>query len=496
MARFWFVMASAAALLSGAPLFAQDGATLLVLEPFELRGFDGVVTNGELGRLTVAADRDDPAGGTVELAFARLPSTAEQPGSPIVFLAGGPGVPGIVMGQVPVYRALFERLRAVGDVILLDQRGTGRSTPSLDCPAASSLPPDVLLDQARALAALLPPLETCAARLRANGVEPADYTTAASADDIDDLRRALGAERLSLLGFSYGTELSLAYVGRHGEAVDRLVLASVRPPWSVVKLPSTYDTLIAALSALAARDADAEIADFQGSLGRSLDRLGAAPASLTITDRRTNAPVELAVGKAGLQAILQAGLSDGRRMPGLVAMVAALDRGEPELFRREVENLYNGLAGGIGLMGIAMNCSAGWSAERRERAVREGATALLGDVANLMLTSEACAIAGDPDLGPDYRAPVESERPALFLSGSLDPNAPPAQAEEALPGFPNAVHIVVENGSHETLPADEVQALIADFFAGTDVAGRTVSFPEPDFPSPAAALAPPRGPGP
>ena len=119
------------------------------------------------------------------------------------------------MGQVPPYRALFERLRGIADVILLDQRGTGRTTPGLDCPPDASLPSDALLDQERALAALLPPLEACAARLLAAGIEPADYTTAASADDIDDLRLALGAERLSLLGFSYGTELALAYVRRH-----------------------------------------------------------------------------------------------------------------------------------------------------------------------------------------------------------------------------------------------------------------------------------------
>jgi hypothetical protein len=106
-----------------------------------------------------------------------------------------------------------------------------------------------------------------------------------------------------------------------------------------------------------------------------------------------------------------------------------------------------------------------------------------------------CEIAGDPDLGPGYREAISSDRPALFLSGSLDPNAPPAQAEEALGGFPNGVHVVVENGSHETLPADDVQSLVADFFRGADVAGRTVSLPPPDFPSPAELLVPPRGPG-
>ncbi|HJU86341.1 MAG TPA: alpha/beta fold hydrolase [Gemmatimonadota bacterium] len=479
-----------------APAGAQQPTPQLAVEPYVLRGFDGVETAAEMGRIVVPADREDPRGGEIELAFVRLPTTAEAPGSPIVFLAGGPGVPGIVMGQVPPYRSLFERLRGIGDVILLDQRGTGRSAPSLECPSDSPLPPDLLIDEERALAALLPALDACADRLRASGVEPADYTTAASADDIEDLRRALGAGRVSLLAFSYGTELALAFAGRHAEGLDRLVLASVRPSWGVVKLPSTYDRVIASLSRLAAGDSAAGIPDLERALRRSLDRLEAEPLVLVVTDRRTEAPVTLRVGPLGLQAVLQGALADGRRMPGAVAMVAALDRGEQELFRREVEGLYNSLAAGIGMMGVAMNCSAGASEERRAIAEAESRTALLGGAPNLMLAPAACAIAGDPDLGSAYREPVSSDRPALFLSGSLDPNAPPEQAEEALRGFPNAVHVVVENGSHETLPADQVQDLVVDFLAGEDVTGRAVSLPVPEFVSPAAALEGRPGPGP
>ena len=479
---------------AAAPCAAQGAPPELVLEPFALRGFDGVETPAHLGRLTVLADRRDPAGGTIELAFVRLASTSEHPGSPVIFLAGGPGVPGIVMGQVPVYRSLFERLRATGDVILLDQRGTGRSTPSLDCPAETSLPTDALADEERAIRALLGPLERCAARLAAEGIDPADYTTEASADDGDDLRRALGAERVSLLGFSYGTELALTVARRHPAAVDRLVLASVRPPWAVVKLPSTYDSVIASLSALAAADTAAGIEDFEGSLRRALERLADAPLEITVSHERTRAPVALRVGKVALQAILLNGLADGRAMPGQVAMVAALDRGEPELFRREVERLYNGLGRGIGMMGVAMNCSAGADAERLERAQAEAASALLGGIVNFLLVPEACRIAGVRDPGPGYRALVESSAPALFVSGSLDPNAPPAQAEEARSGFPNGIHVVVENGSHETLPADEVQTLVADFLGSADVSGRAVTLPPPRFPTAAEALTASAGP--
>jgi len=67
----------------------------------------------------------------IQLFFVLLKSTSTNPQPPIVFLAGGPGVPGTGMGRVPVYFHLFARLQEVADVILLDQRGTGLSTPNL-----------------------------------------------------------------------------------------------------------------------------------------------------------------------------------------------------------------------------------------------------------------------------------------------------------------------------------------------------------------------------
>lgn len=95
----------------------------------------------------------------------RLP-TAERPGSPIVFLAGGPGVPGIGMGRVPVYFRLFQQLRSVSDVILLDQRGLGMSSPALDCPA-TPVPADAFASSANWLSVITSKSRSCADHWRA-----------------------------------------------------------------------------------------------------------------------------------------------------------------------------------------------------------------------------------------------------------------------------------------------------------------------------------------
>jgi pimeloyl-ACP methyl ester carboxylesterase len=74
--------------------------------------------------------------------------------------------------------------------------------------------------------------------------------------------------------------------------------------------------------------------------------------------------------------------------------------------------------------------------------------------------------------------------PALFLSGDLDGTTPPYQAEEVRWGFPHGVHLIVENGAHETLPAPEVQASVVDFFKGQDVSGRKLVLPRLRFRTP------------
>jgi pimeloyl-ACP methyl ester carboxylesterase len=74
--------------------------------------------------------------------------------------------------------------------------------------------------------------------------------------------------------------------------------------------------------------------------------------------------------------------------------------------------------------------------------------------------------------------------PTLFISGTLDTNTPPYEAEEIRWGFPNSFHLVIENGGHETLPSGEVQSVVVDFFKGINVNKRSVHFDPPDFVSP------------
>ena len=95
----------------------------VTLTPHLLVTYDGQSHPAELGHLWVPESRRKQSDRLIQIAFIRLKSSAPRPTAPIVYLSGGPGVPASGMARVPVYYELFEKLRQVGDVILLDSAG-------------------------------------------------------------------------------------------------------------------------------------------------------------------------------------------------------------------------------------------------------------------------------------------------------------------------------------------------------------------------------------
>jgi pimeloyl-ACP methyl ester carboxylesterase len=142
-----------------------------------------------------------------------------------------------------------------------------------------------------------------------------------------------------------------------------------------------------------------------------------------------------------------------------------------------IEPLYNAFSrGGSSLMARAINCATGASPARLARVTAEAEWALLGlPFDDVMVSAEYCNALDAAEHDVHAWRPFSSDVPTLFISGSLDSNTPPSQAEEVRYGFGRGVHLVVENARHETLPVTAVQDAIVDFFGGADVAGRRIT---------------------
>ena len=453
----------------------------LTFEPFKVQMNDGTTRDAELGRLYVPESRDRDTTHLVRIAFLRWKSTSPNPGTPILYLAGGPGIPGSLVARSPAYAKLFEKLRTLGDVIVPDQRGTGLSEPSLACPPS---PPEITLFESETAMrqAVLKQIQPCAASFRENGIALEAYETRESANDIEDIRRALGAERLRLVAASYGCELALETIRLYPSRVERAALAGVRSPDKALKLPSVLDLQLRRVSGLVAQDPAYAANPTVDVLARALiDKLNEAPISLNSAPATGGAQQPMKVAGAGLAAVLQGDLTDARAVLAVPAMLNAMAAGDFRFFLGRLQVLYNAMARGASVMSVSADCASGGNPERRSEVEREGSDSSFGSIANLYMDPALCSAVGARDLGDRYRNRIYSSVPALFLSGSMDATTPSFEAEEVAWGFPNGVHIVVENAFHDILPEDSVQQLVTDYMGGTDVKGRRVAAPPPHF---------------
>jgi len=270
----------AVALAGAANLPAQSIAAAAAREPMTLGSYDGRTMPAEQFRIRVPAKRAGSSR-TITVATVRIPSTARTPGRPIVFLMGGPGVPGSVMAPIPPYFTLFQNLREFADVIIVDQRGIGRSEPVADCPADQAPPVDLFTQRERIVGFVRDRIAACAAEIRSTGIDPTAYNTIESADDIDDLRTALGVEQIDLLAFSYGSRLALMYAQRHGDRVGRIVLQGVNGPDLVLKRPAPIGRKLDRISELLRQDtAWPGTADLRAAASAARNRLAGGTVGL------------------------------------------------------------------------------------------------------------------------------------------------------------------------------------------------------------------------
>ena len=203
------------------------------LLPCRLQGVEHEALCGSVRR---PLDPAAPQGPMIDVHFAVLPALARnRKPDPVFFFAGGPGQSAIeIAGHVA---GLLGRVSNRRDIVLVDQRGTGRSAP-LVCDEPSPTQP---LAEAVDVARIFGRLAHCRTRLQQlpHG-DLRHYTTAVAMQDADAVRRQLGAERVNLVGGSYGTRAALDYMRQFPQVVRRAVIDGVAPPDLV--LPAAFST--------------------------------------------------------------------------------------------------------------------------------------------------------------------------------------------------------------------------------------------------------------
>jgi pimeloyl-ACP methyl ester carboxylesterase len=406
--------------------------------------------------------------GEVRLAYMRLNAGTPSGAAPLFMLAGGPGQaltgdPGILALFQP---ELLGPILETRDIVLMEQRGTLRSRPYLDCPelwTAQREAASQRLDEDAGRVLVRARVSDCVARHSAEGVDLAAYNTLENAADVNDMRQALGYERIVFYGESYGSELGQNVMREFPGILEAVVLDGVASltstDWSAQR-SSFAQWGIDNLTELCAADADCAASyDIPALLDAALAVFDDGPIETTYTvpDQTdftfylTLTQDEFASYLHGLQterfavmafpALLNAYVTEGRDR--IAADMAA---------RRGAELLADPAAMDAAmaiLMHSAMVCTDDPPVSADDVVTQD--VSLYGRLFarnSAALYVELCDVLDLPQLPDRADALARVDVPTLVLSGGLDVQTPYYVSQEVVDALPDATHVIFPAGFH------------------------------------------------
>jgi pimeloyl-ACP methyl ester carboxylesterase len=405
------------------------------------------------GVVTVPLFHDDPDGETAQLAVGVINPDVEDPVSdPVFMLNGGPGGDSAVLVEffAPSSFGSYAPILEDRTVVVFDQRGTGYSSPGLFCPGDIEPGEDEPLPGAEDIADddIAGYAQACVDQFEDEDIDLEAFTTTESAYDILSISQALGFDSVSLWGQSYGTRLALEAMRVLPEdAISSVVLESVVAPDQPFLATATIgfsDSLRLAFE-LCADDADCDDAfpDLEQTYADVLATLEDEPYESSFEDLTTGEETDVAVDPNTFNSILYQMLFSGILVGQVPALIALTDAG-----------VYEALDTLLPLLSTTSSATGTYfSVSCQDWLAFESADAYEDEVA------EADVIPGIEEYGSgldpqgyldicdvfdleasdeDIIAPVESDIPALLVSGAFDPITPPSGAEQVAETLPNS----------------------------------------------------------
>ena len=395
-------------------------------------------------QLRVPVDASRPEGRSISLHVAVIPATRQPARGALFYLEGGPG--GVATDAAVKVDEVFANVSEYRDLVLVDQRGTGRSH-ALVCPEEH-----VRATDADAVAAYF---RRCFARL---GGEARMLTSEAAADDIERVRQVLGYQRIDIFGSSYGATLAQLYASRHPGSV-RTVTLDGGSLWSI----PVYE--------LAARNAERAL---RAGIARCHTPRTACLRAFPRTEAELEHLLATHPGSADGIALTIAALlrtpENAVRIP-LIVHQAATGLAEP--LAREHAALVGAELDSRSRLAMVWTILCGESWARAGVAATAGASGesflAHAAVARAKLIREVCAAIPHPPGDADALRP--SGAPVLLLAGSADPLDPPANVSGWRAAFPNGRLVTVPGLAHGVVAYGCLRLLVARFVDDGSVGG-------------------------
>lgn len=436
---------------------AEQFHSSLSIEDCHVKGIKSFV---RCGKLTVPENYQKPSDKQIELNFVVLPAIdLNEDHMPMMFLAGGPGqaAADLATGIAP----LFTEVRKTRDIILIDQRGTGKSA-TLECPDVeipdpySSLTEDLDLEN----------VKQCLSELK---YDLSQFGSENAIRDFEQVRIALGHQQVNLYGGSYGTRAALVYMRMYESSIRSVVLDSVGP----IEVP------IGVFGQSAARAFDIVLdnckndeichkayPNLRDEFEQVVARLEKAPFNVDITHPRLGTKTQLLMSKGKFTGQIRMMLYSPRmhRMIPLIIHQTYLENYAP------ITGFIAANAEGAGIHeAVLFNivCNEDYPRITEQQWAADAKNTLDGEFSQLAFTS-VCPLWPKYEVSKDFYQPVTANIPTLILSGNMDPVTPPSNGDYSDKSLPNSRHIVDANSAHIVNANKCTSTMIREFFDNKD----------------------------
>jgi pimeloyl-ACP methyl ester carboxylesterase len=400
----------------------------------------GVPQPARCGVLEVAENPNQPTGRRLRIGVAVVPATmGKSLPDPIVILMGGPGEDAI--GAAEIYVEQFTTLRRDRDILLVDERGTGRSG-ALNCALFSAEEPAVSLRD------VFPPaaVERCDQNLRV-GADLTQYTFDRFANDLEQVRRALGYGPLNLCAGSYGTRAAQVYLRMYPKSVRTVYMGSVVPIDVVGPLPfaKTEQTAIEKMFDACAGNfaCNATFPHLREEFRQISARLSSGSVRVTIKGHNGTVPLD----RGRVAEWFRSKLYRPRSSTTLPWMIHRAFLGDwSPISEGILSDASDDSPFSFGLF-FSITCSEDIPFIREDEVAGETEGTFLGDY-RVRQQQAACRKWPKASLAEGYREPVRSPVPTVFASGDTDGGTPLWFMEHAAKGFSHRVEVVLRGQGH------------------------------------------------
>lgn len=425
----------------------DPAAPAIPLEPCHLSSpGSSARLSARCGTLAVYEDRAAQSGRQINLRIAVIPARGRNPApDPLFFITGGPGE--AATQDYVLMHGAFQQINEERDIVLVDQRGTGDSHP-LDCPM---LEEDILSTPDEA--ALRQNVTRCLDHIDA---DPNLYTTSIAMDDLDQVRAALGYDKINVYGISYGTRAALTFLRQHERHVRTVILDGVLPqdePLGISVASDAQRALDLILERCAADGACAQaFPNLEQRFDTLLSYLMQQPVTTTVSHPTTAEPTEVIFSRDEFASTVRL-LTYSPETAALLPLLFQTTGTSDDFSRLAAHHLLvsQQLQGGISEgMSYSVVCAedvpflyeAGQfvgdaAAERRS---------YLGEVYQELET--ICDLWPVDPVAADFKTPVTSDVPVLLLSGEADPVTPPSNGNRVTETLSNSLHLVAPGQGH------------------------------------------------